>query len=1113
MHAPLVLAALLAALPACPQPLLTAYRADTAPALDGALVDPCWQAANVASPFISAQGAGVPEEQTQVRVCWDEANLYVGVEASERLLDPRLNMLQVVKAELTGRDAAVWTEDSVEVFLQPPGPNYYHFAANSGTGTYEAAGMDAAWGCDWRCVAKRTEKSYVLEMAIPFAALGGRPSGAWHANFARTRTYSNELSTWCGLQGGFHQPEAFGTLQFAPTGPALGPATLDLKEEGLTLSAAVGGAADNATSVSLQVAAGEESTSAKATGPGPRQLTAPLPKAALVSGQTTVTYALAQGDQVFVRSAEIPEPIAAGLVALRLEAYHADAVLALNGEAVALAEGAADLKLKAGLNVLTIDAKATGDAPGINPHLTHGGRALLPKWMARADTPPEAWRTQAPEQGWTPAVARPDAMWADGQAREAHFATALYVGDRGPQLFPKMDTFYLPRGSQQLLRCYVHAPQEVPSTGYRMVVEAPASLHYIATDPLGGGAAPEVTEAGGSEVGGVGIKRYHVAYDMLPGQGFELSMRWGDATGHTLSYQPTITAGGTLNWRHLSMTLKPPPGAVSAHPLIIKWQDRGITGTFWVDNLAFHEQGSTKNLLEMGTFDETEWGAPWFIKPEGTNGSKCVKIVSTPEVADRQQAVWVDKEAVVPVEAGKEYVIELDVKCEALGSAHARALCGLLFEAPADLAEGELPLSTYFETLDGVVSELPTQSRVRVLPPLKNVRPRRARLCPCYYSSRFSSPEVARAYADNCWASGITWTYGGIANDVVPLLADRGHSVFLSIGWEPWSATSDTQELLKQHPELQAVDFKGQRISHTFCPTWVLSEGTEVTDSLEKWLLGTLNTTPYQGANWDLEEPVVDPPTYCVCERCLQAFRAYAKLAPEAELSADTVLSKYRAEWTAFRCTQNAEMAGRLKAIVRKANRPVEFSMYSGYQSTYTKEHYGVDWSLLAPHLDLAIAGYNGEREAIRGTVDALGGVPFMGGEMWYLSDRQDDRPMPRMETWRNRILRQFAESGGNGCLIWWLPPMDGGAFYATSEAAEIIAKYEDFFTLKQRCDDKVQVTGLEPRNWMAFEKDGEVLVLLLNFGPGPVSASVRVGEKEEKAEIEGYGVRVIVLK
>ncbi|MBM3475730.1 MAG: hypothetical protein FJX75_20890 [Armatimonadetes bacterium] len=1110
MCASLGLGILLLAGHAPSQALLTAYRADTAPVLDGDLADACWQAASVASPFLSNAGAGLVEEQTQVRVCWDEANLYVGVEAFESLLEPKLNMLHLVKAEQTGRDAPVWNEDSVEVFLQPPGHAYYQFAANSGTGTYEAESYNAAWNCDWRCVAKRTERSYILELAIPLAALGGQPTGEWRANFTRNRSFAKELSTWSGLQGNFHQPEAFGTLRFAPTGPALGPVKLILGDDKLTAFATLAGAADEATRLELRVTSGDEVTSGQANGPGRKQIEVALPKAALASGQARAAYRVVQGNEDVLGSAGIPQSIAAAVVTMRLGTKDAQAEVFLNGLAVAPGD-AVDLRLQRGLNVVALEAKATGLQPSIRPALEHDARGVSPRWVVRTDQPPDDWRTAAPQAGWSPAVAQGGGLWAEAGAQEARFAAALFVGERGPQLFPKMDTFYVPRGSRQLLRCYVHAPQDVPSEAYRMVVEAPASLKFVAFDPLGGGAITEVKQGAASPVGGVEMTRHEIAYDALPGQGFELAMRWGDKTEHTMTYEPTIAGGGTFDWRHMSMVVKPPPGAVSAHPLIIKWQNRGIVGTFWVDNVVFRAKDSDQNLLKMGSFDEPEWGNTWYLTPEGPDGSKCVKFVAKPEDVDRQQAAWVDREGVVPVEQGKEYVIELDLKCEKLGSPHAKPICGLLFEAPADLAEGELPLFTWFESLEGTVCELPTRSRVQVLPPLKNVRPKAARICPCYYGSQFSNPVVAEAFADNCYASGITWTYGGYGNDVVPFLKDRGHRVFWSIGWEPFGVPASLQDFAAEHPEFLAVDFKGQPIRHTLCPTWVLTEGTQVIEALEKWFLDTVNGTPYDGANWDLEQPVVDPPTFCTCARCLEAFRAFAKLPADVALNAETILASHREQWTTFRCTQNAEMAGKLKAIFAKAARPVEFSMYSGYQSTNTREHYGVDWSLLAPHLDLAIAGYGGDRGAIQATVQALNGVPFMGGEMWYLSDRNDERPMPRMETWRNRILRQFAESGGNGCLIWWLPPMDGGAFYATSEAAEIIARHEDFFRLKQRCDEKVQVTGLDPRNWLAFEKDGQVLVMLLNFRAEPLAPTVRVGEHEETAEIEPYGVRVLV--
>ncbi len=802
---------------------------------------------------------------------------------------------------------------------------------------------------------------------------------------------------------------------------------------------------------------------------------------------------------------------AATEASLSLATHNAEVKAYLNSEALAIEDGAAELVLQDGINVLALEASAAGERPAVAVQISVEDRVITARWLCRSEAPPESWREELSQEGWRAAKPSEAGIWTPDGSKQAYFVCGLYAGGAEPQLFPKLDAFYLPRGSQQLMRFYVHAPAKIPSEQYRMVVEAPAALKYVAVEPVSGG-DPNVVRADTFEDAGTQMARYHVEYDMIPRQGMELSMRWGNEAGTTLMYMPTLRAGGAFDWRHLSMVITPPLGAVSAHPLIIKWQNRGITGTFWVDNVVFRERDSDENLLKMGRFDEPEWGDNYRLKPEGPDGSMCCKIVSTPENADKQQALWVDKEGVVPVEQGKEYVIELDVKCEDLGSPSAKPLCGLLFEAPADVGEGEFPVYTYFETLGGTVTELPLRSRVVILPPLKDVRPQRARICPCYYGSRFRSDEMGRAYAESCWASGITWNYGRADNNVTPHLLERGHRVILSIGWHPWGAPAGTREFIEAHPELQAVDFKGKPLSHTFCPTWMLAEGDEIIKALEQWLLESVNGEPYFGANWDLEQPVVDPPTFCTCERCRAAFRKFADLPEDTPLEPDTILNEYREQWTSFRCTQNAEMAGHLKRVLDKAERPIEFSLYSGYESVRTKEHYGVDWALMAPHLDLGIAGYGGDRTGIYDTVAALGEVPFMGGEMWYLSHNDDARPAPRMEIWRNRLLRQYVESGCNGVLIWQLASMDGGAFYATSEAAEIIAQHEDFLQLSQRCDEEVEVTALEPRNWAAFEKDGQVLVLLMNFKAEVVSVSVQVAGNTHEREIEPYGVHVLVV-
>jgi len=1090
------------------QPLLTAYRAPAPPLLDGVTDDACWQVASVGAPFLSAQSAEPEPQQTRVQVCFDDDHLYLAVEAFDELLEPRLNMLHLVRAEKTGRDANVFSDDCVEVFLAPTARSYYHFAANSGTGTYEAEGKDDSWSCDWRSVARRGDRSYTVEMAIPLAALGAVGQEPWGLNVTRTRSADGRYSTWSGLQRDFHQPAAFGRLQFSAQGPALGEFTHTRQQRELAVSARVAGAADGDTALRCELTAGQ---AAEATGPGEHILRLPLQMEAVVAGTVGLTVSLLQDGRVMARSAVVPVSCAAGVLDWSVAARDAAYEAFVNGAPVDPSRPDLGLELPTGLSVLCLRAKATGAAPAVMPRIEANGLPLQPRWLAASEEPAAGWLTDI-QATWPQASAGAEGLWSAPDATEAYLTCGVYVPQPGPQLFPKQDVCYLPAGSRQLVRLYLHDPRGCPSEGYTMVVQAPPELRYVANEPIGS-AKLQVRRGPDGSVAGNALARHELRYEALPGTGLDINLRWGDAAGATLAYQPGITGGGTCDWRRIELSVTPPAGAQSVHPLVIKWQDRGITGTFWVDNLSFHEVGSEENLLKMGTFDEPQWGADSLLVPEGPDGSRCVKVVATPELVDRQQALWVDKEGVVPVEPGKTYVLAADVKCRDLGSPDARAQAALLFEAPGELQPGELDLYTHFEALDGAVVEIPQRSAVRILPPLRNVRPARARICPCLYGPTFNNPDVAAAFAENCYASGIRWTYGRTTNEVVPHLLDRGHRVFLSIPWEPWHAPPGMAESLKQTPECQAVDFSGKSIQHAYCPTWLLAEGQEPLEALETWLVSLVNGGPYPAANWDIEQPVVDPPTFCACGRCKAAFRRAVGLPEDLEITSDSLTGQYREEWTDFRCAQNARMAGKIKQMLAGAEHPVEFSVYSGYQSQRTREHYGVDWAALAPHLDFAIAGYNGDRGAIRATLEALGDVPFMGGEMWYLSPTGDGQAPPRMETWCQRLLRQYMESGGNGCLIWYLPPMDGGAFYATSEAAALIAEYEDYFRLARRCDERVQVTGIGATDWAAFAGDGTILVVTLNFADKPAVAAITAEGRTVQVDMEPYGYQATVLK
>ncbi|MFA5190277.1 MAG: hypothetical protein WC740_06100 [Verrucomicrobiia bacterium] len=682
-------------------------------------------------------------------------------------------------------------------------------------------------------------------------------------------------------------------------------------------------------------------------------------------------------------------------------------------------------------------------------------------------------------------------------AMVAFFAVASAAAGE-PTFFPNLTKVYVPRGTAQLLKPYL--PETTgPTDKYQFVMETPRYLRFVAVEPTLGNPPARVRHESGDMRDGVAYERHVLEYDPYPSLGFELSICWQDANGKLIRYQPAISRGGTHDWQHVRATIKSPPNAAQAKPLIIKWQSRGISGTFWVDNVIFRRADRQENLLSAGTFDEPEWKSH-LVKPEGKDGSRCAKFVCPPEMADRQQALWMDPQLKpTQVEPAKDYVVELDLKTEKVGVAGAKHIAALLFRAEKNAPEGSSLIFTSADSGGGGTADV-RQTQLIILPPLKDVRPKQARIAPCFYETVYGEPKVTAAIADNLWRSGMTWTYGSVRNGVVKLLQSRGHRVWLNKPGHPFEARGKARETLDQRPELRAIGYDGKPVrEHIFCPTWLLSvEAEGVRRAMEDELLELVERDRYTAVNWDIEQPVCLPGEggksmrgFCLCPRCLAGFRKQQAIAADEQLDAQTILARHKDAWVMFRCRQNAELVGQMRAALKRCRRTIEFSVYSGYQSDATRAQYGVDWALLAPHLDLAIAGYGGSRKMIEATREALDNVPFMGGHNYYLAPaplqatdgwmRSSLAATPNPLNWRNRLLQQFVDGGCHGVLIWYLPTMDGGTFYYTSEAAEIIATHENLFRSGKRCDHSFRVAGGKSEYWAAFEHRDQRLLLLMN--------------------------------
>ena len=165
---------------------------------------------------------GAPVQQTSVRVAWDAEEMRVLFHAADTH----------IHATLTERDAPLYTEEVVEVFLDPVGDRecYFEIEVNPLNAVLDLVlrrnrsgyAKDVSWDCNGlRTQVRRDAAAWSAEFAIPFRSLAAappEPGATWRANFLRIDRppgIPRELSAWSptGIPN-FHVPERFGVIAF-----------------------------------------------------------------------------------------------------------------------------------------------------------------------------------------------------------------------------------------------------------------------------------------------------------------------------------------------------------------------------------------------------------------------------------------------------------------------------------------------------------------------------------------------------------------------------------------------------------------------------------------------------------------------------------------------------------------------------------------------------------------------------------------------------------------------------------------------------------------------------------------------------------------------------------
>ena len=208
---------------AAPRKQATAVKLTGALSIDGRLDEAQWQQAPVHTGFEMPLGQAnrqpIPEDrQTFFRVMHDTDNLYFGIRCAEPHMD------QIVSLAGRTHDAAMWSDDDIEIFLDPTGDRteYYQLAVNTdGTQVdlYLIEGGNtgkAGWSSEWQAAVHKDTDSWSVEICLPFGLFHNRPSKAWADTWAfsvaRTRKPKPSFFSQYSPATKYHDVSNFGTL-------------------------------------------------------------------------------------------------------------------------------------------------------------------------------------------------------------------------------------------------------------------------------------------------------------------------------------------------------------------------------------------------------------------------------------------------------------------------------------------------------------------------------------------------------------------------------------------------------------------------------------------------------------------------------------------------------------------------------------------------------------------------------------------------------------------------------------------------------------------------------------------------------------------------------------
>lgn len=182
-------------------------RATSPISIDGAVDEPAWQAAEVASDFwmVLPMDTSRARVRTDVRMAYDDHNVYLSAVCYHGDV-PGPYMVESLR-----RDWAFTKNDNFIFFMDTfdDQTNGFTFGTNAAGAQwdgllYEGGKANLSWDNKWTSEVRNYPDRYVLELAIPFKTIRYKKGiTRWGINFSRQDLKTTEKSSWTPIQRQF----------------------------------------------------------------------------------------------------------------------------------------------------------------------------------------------------------------------------------------------------------------------------------------------------------------------------------------------------------------------------------------------------------------------------------------------------------------------------------------------------------------------------------------------------------------------------------------------------------------------------------------------------------------------------------------------------------------------------------------------------------------------------------------------------------------------------------------------------------------------------------------------------------------------------------------------